>query len=309
MASFARWYIGKLKAAPMTTNMTSALVLMVVGDVTAQGLEIHYFRKEEDRKHDDADIIIAASSPSLLLLDPCHSQRPKLRFHRYGTMTPDLHEIKQDLSRRQTTIDHTYRQLKTQTDSHTMSKHWLLTLESSLISLQSTMASLDFFRIGMMSFWATAVVTPFFVSFYRLMDRYLPQGRTFAAVGSRVMGSFVSSIPLNTAFFCYGTLVHHTMEWWSLIQEWRNEVPEANLKDIMAEEPFDAPMLISTTKVKLETELLRTLQASATIWIPINSFNFYFAPPHIRPLVLMIFSAFWNCYLSLAQHRDAHVLV
>lgn len=67
-------------------------------------------------------------------------------------------------------------------------------------------------------------------------------------------------------------------------------------------------MFHSTVRLKIENELVRTVAASASIWIPINALNFAYVPPHLRPLTLTFFSAFWNCYLSLAQHREAKIL-
>ena len=63
-------------------------------------------------------------------------------------------------------------------------------------------------------------------------------------------------------------------------------------------------MMLSVARLKIERELLTTVKSSATVWIPINVINFAVVPPHLRPFGLSFFSVFWNCYLSLVQHRD-----
>jgi hypothetical protein len=115
------------------------------------------------------------------------------------------------------------------------------------------------------------------------------------------------SIPVNTIFFLYGTFVHHVTEWIGLINAWRCEVPDASARHVLRHVPFDLPMFWSSARLKIETELAPTVLASAGMWIPINALNFTFVSPHLRPLTLTTFSAFWNCYLSLAQHRDAKI--
>jgi len=71
--------------------------------------------------------------------------------------------------------------------------------------------------------------------------------------------------------------------------------------------PFDLPLMCSTIYEKLSTELLKTVGTSAVFWIPINYLNFTHIPTHLRPVTLMVCSVFWNCYLSLAQHRDVTI--
>jgi hypothetical protein len=109
-------------------------------------------------------------------------------------------------------------------------------------------------------------------------------------IGARVTLSFILSGPINAAFYVYGTAVHHTTEWWLL------EVPYYN--------DFEWDQLWAKALLKLETELPQTMIASGSCWIPINLFTFTYVPPHLRPLSLMFFSIFWNCYLSLSQHKD-----
>ena len=68
--------------------------------------------------------------------------------------------------------------------------------------------------------------------------------------------------------------------------------------------PYDLDMLLSKARLKIETELISTVKTSAQVWVPINFVNFAIVPNHLRPFGLLFFSVFWNCYLSLVQHRD-----
>ena len=174
--------------------------------------------------------------------------------------------------------------------------------------LRAELASLDYFRMSTMSFWAACISTPYFMFLYRIQDRVLSSSTTPIGVALRVISSFVASVPLNAAFFGYGSWLHHVTEWWALVQEWKLVVPTATLRQILHEVPFDTNVLYATTYCKWQTELFRTLVTSATLWIPINAVNFALVAPHMRPLILTVCSAFWNCYLSLAQHRQATIL-
>lgn len=273
MLTFAKWYVGKLKSAPMTSNVVSALVLMIVGDVAAQEIEIHYAKEEEKEE----------------------SSGHKLSFRRYGTLSPDLRAVQQQAT------------LKAIEDNHAMLPLWQEEFRSVVRSIDEEISSLDFFRMGTMSFWAACCSTPFFLALYRLYDRILPPVTTPFTVAARVAMSLAMSVPVNATFFVYGTFVHHTTEWIGLIEEWRYEIKEATTRQVLRQVPFDFDMFWSTARLKIETELGRTVMASAMMWVPINAINFAFAPPHLRPLFLSVFSAFWNCYLSLAQHREAKI--
>jgi hypothetical protein len=177
--------------------------------------------------------------------------------------------------------------------------------------LYTELASLDYFRTGTMAFWG-GLTTPAFITLYRVFDRYLPRTVTPASVLPRVVLTFLFSVPVNAIFFCYGSLVQHTAKYYSLVQEWQVEMRQLGFHDISLAEvvkdvPFDFEMAWSTARLKLESEFRQTIITSGSIWIPINIVNFSLVPPHLRPLVLMLCSTFWNCYLSLAQHRDVEL--
>ena len=165
-----------------------------------------------------------------------------------------------------------------------------------------------------MAAWSVGAYTPFYIGIYHLYEKYLPK-QTPVGIGARVFLSFALSCPINAAFYVYGTTVHHTTEWWSLRQQMPNELRDDMDDDdnkkigeetslLALEVPFEWDQLWAKSVLKLETELPQTIIASGSCWIPINLFTFTYIPPHLRPLSLMFFSIFWNCYLSLSQHKD-----
>jgi hypothetical protein len=156
------------------------------------------------------------------------------------------------------------------------------------------------FRTATMAAWSVGAYTPFYIGIYHLYEKYLPK-QTPVGIGARVALSFVLSCPINAAFYVYGTAVHHTTEWWSLRQAVQYELRDVG---ILSQDDFEWDQLWGKAVLKLETELPQTIIASGSCWIPINLFTFTYIPPHLRPLSLMFFSIFWNCYLSLSQHKD-----
>jgi hypothetical protein len=277
LGSFAKWYVAKLKAYPIITNVGSAFVLMTTGDVLAQELQVNGTQSNKSPPRD----------------------HQRLSLDRYDTIGPITSMPATAtfgfLNNRQTT---------------TMGTSSTATPSSAWQAIQDEFGFWDPFRTGTMAAWSVGIYTPFYVGLYRLYDRYLPK-QTPASIAARVVLSFVCSIPVNAAFYVYGTAVHHTTEWWSLQNERQLE-----LKD-MGQEPKSAQQIANLTRIpyhgdqlwakarrKLESELPNTIMTSGICWIPINLFTFTVVPAHLRPLSLMFFSVFWNCYLSLSQHRE-----
>jgi hypothetical protein len=287
MSAFAKWYIGKLQTYPMRTNMATALVLMGGGDIMAQRIELM-----EDEKNDDVPTLLRRHS---LRPEPEASQ---LSFRRYGTLSPDVDSL------------HKKQRLLRQQEEYLQGLSFSQFIEATQIlsqSISNELRSLDFFRTGTMVVWAVAFYTPFFVMLYKAFDLLLPKRVTPMTVSARTGLSLLVSIPVNAAFFCYGSSIHHLTEWITLLQEWHYKFPDASMTTVFQEIPFDFEVAWSTARLKLEAELVRTMKASACFWIPINLVQFSVVPPHLRPLGLMVCSTFWNCYLSLAQHRPENL--
>jgi hypothetical protein len=172
----------------------------------------------------------------------------------------------------------------------------------SLSISSSSSSPWDTFRTGTMAFWAF-FYAPLWVTVYRLYNIYLPKGPT--GVVARVGLTFLTSIPVNAAFYTYGTTVHHTREWWQQQQQSSNDDDKNSLllkTPLVSSYQFDE--LREKVLAKLEAEMPTTVVRSAYCWIPFNFVTFSVVPPHVQPLTLMFGAVFWNCYLSLTQHRD-----
>ena len=274
-----QWYLQNLRTRPMRTNLATGVVLMSAGDVMAQALERHH--AEESLTGHNSD------------LDGIPLER-RLSLRRYGTHGPPLDD-----------------ELLAQSDDHAPEgPPGVVALQMAWDEVKKEVEFLDYFRVSTMAAWSLLWTTPVMLYFYRFLDHLFPQ-RTKGTIVARVLLSVVFSIPNNAMFFVYGTCVHHAAEWVAVRQEWREEVEDffaldqSAITDIVDEgPPFDWEMMLSKAALKVKSELVETVKTSAKVWIPMNLFSFSLVPPHLRPVTLMGFSVFWNCYLSLIQHRD-----
>jgi len=180
------------------------------------------------------------------------------------------------------------------------------TFDDAVHNLKSEIEFWDKFRTAKMAAW-TLVYSPFYVGIYKLYDRYLPR-RGIPSVAARVGLSFALSIPINFAFYAYGNFAQHTADWYSEVRSGAANSGGGSSKDdgddATSMVPYRFDQLIEKTRSKLEAEFGKTIKTSATFWVPINFFSFSVLPSHVQPLSLMFFSVFWNCYLSLSQHRE-----
>jgi hypothetical protein len=317
MSAILKWYISHLKTHPMLTNVGSALVLMTTGDFMAQEIELHrlveYFSDESSSKEEDVHHTARRFATSVA--PEQQAKLPKLSFRRYGTLSPIMKERKKTKMQEETRKAKMQQEATEDYNEFEEEAFLFPDIQESLRifarSSYTELASLDYFRTGTMALWG-GLTTPAFITLYRVFDRYLPRNVTPASVLPRVALTFIFSIPVNAIFFCYGSFVQHAAKYYSLVQEWQLEMRQLGFQDISLAEvvkdvPFDFEMAWSTARLKLESEFRQTIITSGAIWIPINTVNFSLVPPHLRPLVLMLCSTFWNCYLSLAQHRDVEL--
>lgn len=339
-------YLNALKSHPIRTNLSTAALLMVGGDVIAQEIERCHLEDEFSfHEHD---------------LDGVPDER-RLHMHPYSGFF---------VRRRTSGIDdnvgtETYANQEGAAISNPFADASTQMYNRLSQSITRSIDENDWVRSATMGIWAIFFYTPAYMGLYAAFDRIF-QKRTPLAISSRVAGAVVYSIPINALFFLYGTSVHHTLEWYGLWNsllsdaeeeaEWtelsdekeslftrmktriatklrlkRQEtekqiIQETRIEEIEEEEatnaameeirrrfflplpdrppPYDSDMLLSKARLKIETELISTVKTSAQIWVPINFVNFAFVPNHLRPFGLLFFSVFWNCYLSLVQHRD-----
>ena len=281
-SSFARWYLAKLKLMPMTTNLGTSLVIMASGDVLAQSLEHkneHPSVENQPERHD--------------IHHPKHQLSIRRATYRHAAGESSSDDNARSLNRRQPIA------VGTSSDTN---------YQSPWQDIQEALRFWNPLRTATMAAWSVGAYTPFYISLYKLYDKFLPK-QTPLSIASRVGLSFLCSIPVNAGFYIYGTTVNHTLDWISLNEKVKNELEQMGVGDPEnAGIPMDWENLWAKCRLKLETELPVTVKTSGVMWIPINFFNFTVVPSHLRPLSLMFFSVFWNCYLSLSQHRslDGH---
>mmetsp|Transcript_26837 Transcript_26837/g.63058 ORF Transcript_26837/g.63058 Transcript_26837/m.63058 type:complete len:284 (+) Transcript_26837:58-909(+) len=268
--SFAKWYGSQLKAKPFLVNVSSGVLLMTIGDVLAQRIEVRAInrkRKESRQQQSTNDTkdpeSLTISAPILMFLEA---------------------------------TDATYQALREEVTSFGWDKP----------------------RTAKMAAWSLLFV-PIYVKIFKMYDRYLPK-KNLPSIAARVGCSFLSSIPLNFAFYTYGTAVEHTAEWYEKRQQQlclRLEMQQKNKQNLQAdrspvvfsetttlEVPYRFDELVEKTQRKLDAEFVKTVKASAAFWVPTNFLSFSIIPSHIQPMNLMFWSVFWNCYLSISQHRE-----
>jgi hypothetical protein len=301
--AFIKWYLKQLREFPIRSNLAASIVLMTMGDLMAQSLErygIHHKDVNQERNE-----------------SKCNLQR-RHTLHRYGTHSKLI------LKQYNIKIDSTYDEedSRQEKSSEPKVKTWLLltplsSINASYHDLRDRFSWVDFFRLATMVTWNVTFVTPAFLGLYHVSDRIFGLASTFRIVTGRVLLALVFSIPVNTLFFIYGTCIHHSAERFSLrrdlIQALESQVEKsgediptlATRVDIIETlVPWDWDSMIDKARHKIEADLEETIIRSASLWVPINFFNFAVMPTHLRPLTMMFFSVFWNCYLSIVQHRD-----
>ena len=67
--------------------------------------------------------------------------------------------------------------------------------------------------------------------------------------------------------------------------------------------PIDWEAVSARISQRFEQDMCTVVANSYSLWVPINCLNFVFTPPQFRIITIAIVSNFWNCYLSLVQHK------
>ena len=240
---FAKWYIAQLKAYPMLTNISAAIVLTTTGDVLAQELE-----QQAQQKSTGVSLSL---KPTASATTRQHEQEHLLGSHHRQQAMGLLEE--------------------------SLTKKKLTEASSSCSSdLSSSPSSWDPFRTGTMVAWSVFAYTPFYVVLYRLFDRYLPK-QTPTTIAARVFLSFVTSIPVNAAFYVYGSAIEATTTIQSS-QEPPSETTDDNDDDVTTpNQQHESPkeknwetMFYESVKQKLTKEFPNTMVVSGSCWVPIN---------------------------------------
>ena len=267
--SFAKWYVAKLRAKPLLVNVSSGFLLMSTGDVLAQRVEV----RATDRNH----------------------QKDKKEENEQIAPVVEKSEL---------------------STSSSLSSIFLEATDTVYRTLQEEMSSFgwDKSRTAKMAAWSI-LFTPFYVGIFKMYDRYLPK-KNLPSIAARVGCSFLSSIPINFAFYAYGSFIEHTADWYEERKDQRSlrlgtrnlqQTEDETTKSMSIDSvdvPYQFDKLVERTRRKLEAEFVTTIKTSASFWIPLNFLSFTVVPTHMQPLNLMFFSVFWNCYLSMSQHRE-----
>lgn len=264
-------YVRYLRTYPYATNIASAIVIMSVSDGIAQKIEKHN--------------LLQASRSSGTGQENSDSSSQRAQTQIVST-SPALHN------------DGLYYK----------GNEVIQSLRSLSNTIRKELSPIDYVRNASMSLWAGAFYTPYFVTLYRLLDRRLPKSSPVVGVLSRVALTFVASMPINAGFYCYGSFVHHLTEWMAQCQERSYKEREIttgalSMMDAIRKTPFNVEKTLSMAHEKLKAEMWTTIVNSAYLWIPVNLVQFSIVPLHIRPVLLMVASGFWNGYLSISQHR------
>jgi hypothetical protein len=267
-----------------------AMLMMTCGDIMAQNIEKNQMEKqvfetidaEEESKRQSAEI------------------KRRVTLKRYMTKPP--RKLQEDEEKEEGVFIRIRDVIYEKDFVHV----WRDDLSSSMQLIKSELEDIDLVRSASMGFWAGFIVTPGFILLYGVLDRYLPKQTPFA-IFCRVAATVIYSVPNNTAFFAYGTCVHHAVEWYDkkcvLMQEYQQNIENGQDAELVLPD-FDVEQMLETARMKIEVELVGTVVNSAKMWVPTHFVNFTVVPTHFRPFTISFVSIFWNCYLSLVQHRD-----
>lgn len=146
-------------------------------------------------------------------------------------------------------------------------------------------------RSGVLMSFSSLIASPFFTTFWALLEKRIP-GRTLAnAVAKAAMTALVATPLMNAAFFAYTTSMEHLI------------LPE---QAIIHADGSVTPQKPLAAKVRqaFEAKYLDTVKMSAIVWIPLNTANFALVPPHLRVLVAQTAAVLWSTFLSIVAHRD-----
>ena len=260
-----QYYVSLLKAHPWKTNLTSAAVLMLLGDVCAQRLEC------------EGDVLSKVYGE--IGLSDGHDH-VKLQHRR--TLNMKRYDLKEE--------SRVHRHSKFDNDKNRLD----CDIDKETDAIKNPL-DIDLIRTSSMISWTMLISTPFFMQVFRLFEKYLPKSRS-GSLPMRVILTSSCAIPTNFLFFVYATYSH------ALLEEYNNRRLKANY-----EAKSFASLLESTkteTIYKIEQEYINTVKLSITCWTPINFINQAFVPAHSRTIFMNVCQMFWNCYLSIAQHRD-----
>ena len=139
-------------------------------------------------------------------------------------------------------------------------------------------------RTAVMTSWGATLYAGIWLPWYKIMDKTVTLARPVvaaAALKSALTAAIAAPIA-NSVFFTYVTTVEYMLE----PPELRKVTP-----------------LPTRIREKLDADLLSTWAASAKLWGPVMTLNWWIVPTQYRFIVSVFTAVGWNCFLSLVQHR------
>jgi hypothetical protein len=149
-------------------------------------------------------------------------------------------------------------------------------LENGVKRERGEEASFDAIRTCVLSSWAMGVNAPFWVWWYKFLEKRW--------IGGRVMGWVLASASLspvwNGAFFSYNVVGNHILK-------------------------GQDGSVFNKLHDKVSTQLLPTVAKSCCLWIPFNYLNFRYIPLDYRMLSGGVVALGWNVFLSTTAAKKA----
>jgi Mpv17 / PMP22 family len=278
-----QWYTKKLQTHPYSTNASAAVVLMTVGDVTAQTIEQQQQTTTRTRERNSAStesITSGCSSPMLSETkknDTSTSTRPTtsttmIDWVRTGTMVVWAGAFYAPF------FVFLYRRIF---DRYLPIGGLVGIGGRVLLSLVvSVPVNATFYVYGSVAHHGLS---------YLAADQHYPGHNNNFGGGGDSMSRGNGDVPYHDSP--------------QQQQEDSNNTHQQRLlpRSLSFLSWLEPAMMMAHRKIR--AELSDTVQTSACVWVPLNGVNFSIVPPVYRPLVVMAGSAGWNAYLSIAQYR------
>jgi protein Mpv17 len=145
--------------------------------------------------------------------------------------------------------------------------------------------AIDTTRSFVMTTWNAFIFSPTFFFWFGFLDRCFP-GASPANVAKKVLvNQVLITIPINAGALGYSVAAENA------------------LHATIGGRKWDMERVASEISTRWNGDLQRLFVGSACIWIPVNTLNFLFVPPHLRVLPTILVSCVWNTFLSLTAHR------
>lgn len=146
--------------------------------------------------------------------------------------------------------------------------------------LEDHNASLDYKRLFVTTSWNGVLAAPFFLKWFRLLDRLLPGTGMKTVLTKVTVNQFTAAGLMNVGFLAYSTLVEGYLH-------------RKRLEDTLP---------VAFERVK--QDWVKLFISSGLFWMPLNALNFAFVSPQYRVLPTVFGGAAWGCFLSYVGHRN-----